>query len=285
MKRIIGDNFGSLEKYKIYRSVYDVLHPTISKKNISNYKVVFDEKLLPVLVYYPKKISNLKSIIIYIPGDGKVNGSFGKYSNVCNSLAKETDSVVIAVDYFESSIKYPTIVNKIYKLIKFLFEELSKCNINNDKITLMSDSVGCKIMGSVVIKLLSKGLLIDRTIMFYPVVKDDYSNYLWNESLMSVNFNLDKRVNDFLKKYFSKNGSVNCDLLELIYFKNFPKTLVVTGDMDIFKDDGILLGEKLVENVFNSSFSNIKFANHGFLSSNDEEIQNETYKIINKFLS
>ena len=77
---------------------------------------------------------------------------------------------------------------------------------------------------------------------------------------------------------------MNCDLLELIYFKKFPKSLVVTGDMDIFKEDGILLGKKLIENVPNSSFSNIKFANHGFLSSNDEEIQNETYKIINKFL-
>lgn len=280
----MGDSFGNLEKYKIYRSVYDVLHPTISKKNISNYKVVFDEKLLPVLVFYPKRISNLKSIILYIPGDGNVNGCFGKYSDVCNRLAKETDSAVIAVDYFESSVKYPTIVNKIYKLFKFLFEELNKCDIDNEKITIMSDSVGCKILGSVVVKLLSKGILIDKTIMFYPVVRDNYSDYLWNESLISVNFNLDKRVNAYLKKYFSKKDNVNCDLLELIYFKKFPKSLVVTGDMDIFKEDGILLGKKLIENVSNSSFSNIKFANHGFLSSNDEEIQNETYKIINKFL-
>ena len=195
MKKIMGDSFGNLEKYKIYRSVYDVLHPTISKKNISNYKVVFDEKLLPVLVFYPKRISNLKSIILYIPGDGNVNGCFGKYSDVCNRLAKETDSAVIAVDYFESSVKYPTIVNKIYKLFKFLFEELNKCDIDNEKITIMSDSVGCKILGSIVVKLLSKGILIDKTIMFYPVVRDNYSDYLWNESLISVNFNLDKRVN------------------------------------------------------------------------------------------
>ena len=58
MKKNIGDNFGEVEKYKLYRTVYEILHPTISKKNISNYKVVFDEKILPVLVYYPTKISN-----------------------------------------------------------------------------------------------------------------------------------------------------------------------------------------------------------------------------------
>ena len=55
MKIVNGDNFCSEEKYKLYRTVYEILHPTISKKNISNYKVVFDEKLLPTLVFYPKR--------------------------------------------------------------------------------------------------------------------------------------------------------------------------------------------------------------------------------------
>ena len=32
------------EKYKLYRTVKDLLHPTISKRNISNYKIVVDEK-------------------------------------------------------------------------------------------------------------------------------------------------------------------------------------------------------------------------------------------------
>ena len=82
MKIVVGDNFGDVEKYKLYRNVYEILHPTISKKNISNYKVVFDEKLLPVLVFYPEKISNVESIIIYVPGDGKVNGCYGKYSSI-----------------------------------------------------------------------------------------------------------------------------------------------------------------------------------------------------------
>ena len=72
MKITNGDNFCEVEKYKLYRTVYDLLHPSISKKNISNYKVVLDEKLLPVMVFYPDKMSSSKSIIIYVVGDGKI---------------------------------------------------------------------------------------------------------------------------------------------------------------------------------------------------------------------
>ena len=283
MKIVVGDNFGDVEKYKLYRNVYEILHPTISKKNISNYKVVFDEKLLPVLVFYPEKISNVESIIIYVPGDGKVNGCYGKYSSICKKIAKETKSIVITIDYFNSTIKYPTVVNKISKLIKYLYDELNSNGYSSEKITLLSDSLGSKITSSVVTKLISKGISINKLVLLYPVVKDSYDNYSWNESLMSINFNLDKRVESYLKKYLSK-VEVSCNLDEIVYYKDFPKTLVVTGDMDIFKEDGEALGEIVSKNIPGSLCENIKFASHGFLGSNDEEVNRDVYLIINKFI-
>lgn len=284
MKITNGDNFCEIEKYKLYRTVYDLLHPTISKKNISNYKVVLDEKLLPVVVFYPDKMSSSKSIILYVVGDGKVNGCFGKYSEICKNLAKKTNSIVLAIDYFNGTIKYPTVVNKITKVIKYLYDEFSMNGIDSSNITLMGDSVGCKIMGSVVVKLIDKNIDISKLIMFYPVVRDSYIDYKWNESLMSVNFNLDKNINNYLSKYLPKDKDVNCNLLELVYYKGFPKTLVVTGDMDIFKEDGELLSNNLINNNGDSKYINIKFAAHGFLNSVDEEIVFETYKAINDFI-
>lgn len=284
MKITSGDNFCEVEKYKLYRTVYDLLHPTISKKNISNYKVVLDEKLLPVIVFYPEKMSSVKSVILYVVGDGKVNGCFGKYSEICKNIAKKTNSIVLAIDYFNGTIKYPTVVNKITKVIKYLYEKFNKNGFDSSNITLMSDSVGCKIIGSVIVKLIDKKINVDKLIMFYPVVRDSYVDYMWNESLMSINFNLDKNINNYLGKYFPKDKEFNCDLLELAYYKGFPKTLIVTGDMDIFKDDGELLSNNLIKNNDGSKYVNIKFASHGFLNSNDEEIIFESYKSINDFI-
>ena len=47
------------EKYKLYRTIKEILHPTISKRNISNYKIVIDEDLLLLRVFYPKKVSEI----------------------------------------------------------------------------------------------------------------------------------------------------------------------------------------------------------------------------------
>lgn len=199
-------------------------------------------------------------------------------------MAKETNSVVIAIDYFDSTIKYPTVVNKVSKVIKYLYDELDNVGIKHENITLMSDSVGCKILGSSITKLISKDYLVSKVIMAYPVVRDDYSEYKWNESLMSINFNLDKKVNNFLKKYLPKDNENGCDLLELVYFKDFPKCLILTGDMDIFKEDGELLKDIVCKNNEKSSFKNIGFASHGFLGTNDEEVQREMYKSISEFV-
>lgn len=43
------------DTYKLYRTVYEIIHPTISKKNISNYKIMIQEDLVPLRIFYPKK--------------------------------------------------------------------------------------------------------------------------------------------------------------------------------------------------------------------------------------
>ena len=121
--------------------------------------------------------------------------------------------------------------------------------------------------------------------MICPVIRDDYNDYKWNESLLNLNFNLDKRINSYLKKYFPKDKEYNCDLLEMGYLKDYPKTLVVIGDMDLFKEDNILFGEVIKKNIEGSDYKSIEFASHGFLGSKDEEVKREAYNLISEFIN
>lgn len=277
--KVNGDNFCEITKYKLYRNVYEILHPTISKKNISNYKVVFDEKLLPTLVFYPKKVSNMKSVIIMVPGLGQVSNSFGKYSDICKRIAIESEKLVVAIDYFGTNIKYPTTNNKVFKIINYLYDEFEKNGIDNKNIILMSDSTGCSILGSCLLRLKKKKKEFNKMIMLYPVCRNDYSDYCWNEKCLSVNFNLDRKVNNYLKRYFSKNYINVNSLFDLEVFEDFPDTLIVTGEMDILKEDGLLLADKLGAN-----YENVNFASHGFLGCCDEEILIEAHKKIVDFI-
>ena len=87
-KKNIIDDFGQEDTYKLYRTVYEIIHPTISKKNISNYKIILQEDLIPLRVFYPKKISKLEKAIIYIPGRAWVVSGIKSYSDVCQDLVK-----------------------------------------------------------------------------------------------------------------------------------------------------------------------------------------------------
>ena len=41
--------------YYLYRNLYDIIHPSISRQNISDYKIKIDNNLVPLQVYYPDK--------------------------------------------------------------------------------------------------------------------------------------------------------------------------------------------------------------------------------------
>ena len=59
------NNFDRVERYKLYRSVKEIIHPTISKKNISRYIIVLKEELYPVRIFYPEKVTNIDKIIVF----------------------------------------------------------------------------------------------------------------------------------------------------------------------------------------------------------------------------
>ncbi len=280
MKIKQGDNFQIEDSYKLYRTVYEVLHPTISKKNISNYEVVLDELLLPIRVFYPKSISSINSVVVFLPASGQVSGLYGKYADISNKFAHESGRLTIAIDYFDGNIEYPKSVNKITKTILYLVDELQKNGLPLENITFVADSVACGILLDVQQRLFKKNIMIGKIILLYPVLDYDYSNYSWNEALLKMNADVLKKA----QKYFKEYGGNPSSSLRKRNFSFMPRVLIITGDMDIFKDDGILLYNKLEAINKEAYYCNIEFGTHGFLGSKDEKILWETYDNIRKFL-
>ena len=81
-----------VETCKLYRGVYDIIHPSISRKNISEYKIVLDEDIAPIRVFYPKKEISLEKVIIYIPGED-INYDF------YDSFAKQSNRMIFMLDW------------------------------------------------------------------------------------------------------------------------------------------------------------------------------------------
>ena len=164
--------FEKEERYKLYRTVREILHPTISKKNISNYKIVVDNNLLPVRVFYPQKVTNMSKVIIYIHGDIKLTNCKEKYSEISNNIALNTDNLVISIDPEElENLTFKKYINKIYEITKYLIEELNKLNIYDIK--LLGDSTGSTTILNFKEKLKEENINL-KSILFYPVLSKEY---------------------------------------------------------------------------------------------------------------
>lgn len=285
---IMKQSFTKKNTYKLYREVGELLHPVISKRNISNYKIVLQEKLLPVRVFYPKKVSFLKKVIIFIPGIVDVTEAFYKYDDICREMALETDRMVIALDY-EEDLTYLNLVKKCMEVITYLYERLEKEGVLEKNISLIGDSIGASIIGTINYRnVQDKKLKIAKNVLLYPVLSGEYFG---ESTFLSITKNekYDLLVLRNLRKYYETYAKNDLDneevfLLKRKDFSNFPTTLLITGNLDCLKDEGEAFYQELKKGNVECEYFNLNFENHGFLKDIDMEMKKELYSRIKEFL-
>ena len=202
--------------YRLYRTVEELITPSISKKNISNYEIVFNDDLLPVRVFYPNKVSNIEKVIIFIPGMNKT--SKFKYTSIFNKLSLEIDTTIIAIDYYSVE---NNLVNNITKIVDYLYKELLRIGISKDNIILMSDSEGCNYSINI-------NNEIEKEILLYPLVDD--KEITTKRKRLIINGELDNT------KDIGKNISEKIDNCTYKLIENATNGFLSSTDYDIIKN-------------------------------------------------
>lgn len=283
--------FEDYDKYCLFRTVREIIHPTISKKNISNYRIILHEDLFPVRVFYPKKVSNIKNTIIFIHGDHLVSECSGKYSSICKNIALDTDQLIIAIDYeIEKKKDYKKLYEKIYKMVKYLYNELEKNSILSENITIMGDSTGANICSALSIMAKErKEFIISKQIVFYGTYSLEYFGKTSYDSLKNNSNNQNLLGN--LKTYFT-NLAYKKDFKDKYLnpfqekdFNELPKTLIFVAKSDILKDENYEYYKRLYEVDKESKFVELTFVDHGFLKNQDKEVSNTIIKNIKEFIN
>ena len=259
---MINNEFDKEIKYKLFRTVNEILHPTISKKNISDYKIIMDDDILPVRVFYPKQVTSIDKVIIYVHGNGEVTNCIEKYGDICKNFAVKTNCLIMAIEYDDIKGSYKEIVNEVSKCIKYLYDKLIVNNIDEKSIILMSDSTGSHIVS------LIEDISINKRILFYPVLKVNYTKK--DKKNEDFNIGLIERINNYFKDLkVDKDVSIED-----------KESLVLVGNVDMLIDDiKTSIGESK-----NIRCVDVPFAAHGFLNDMDKELSNDVFTIVNKFI-
>lgn len=121
------------EDYRLYRNLYDLIHPSISRENITKYKILLKDELAPIRVFYPDNKINIENIIIYVRGK-EVNNNF------YDELAKNTERVVFLIEFSKK-----TFYDDCCKLVRYILDNFKDYH-EIKKVSIMGDFEGADLI-------------------------------------------------------------------------------------------------------------------------------------------
>ncbi|NLZ45523.1 MAG: alpha/beta hydrolase [Clostridiales bacterium] len=280
--------------YKIERSVSNIradklMNPIHKKWD----KTVFrGDKEINVRVYTPKK-EYRKTVLLFFHGGGWVKENVDSYNSVCKSLSKHTGCKVLSVEYsLAPENPFPEGLEDCYTVTQKILEEAQIYDLSENDIVIIGDSAGGNL--AAVVSLLSrdrKAILVKNQILIYPATYNDHSE---NSPFKSVKDNgtdyllTSKRVCDYMKLYMSEEEDRNSPYFAPLLAKNLenmPKTLIITAEFDLLRDEGEEFGKRLKAAGNDVKVYRMKDALHGFfgIPSTFYHVK-KIYSLINVFL-
>ena len=107
----------------LYKSLIDIVKPSISRRNISSYKIILSDILIPIRVYYPRVSTELNKLIIC-----KIDSTNTYYE----TLAVNNGGVVIKLED----------ENDMNELIDYIKENIDKLNLTQDMVFIFDGEAG-----------------------------------------------------------------------------------------------------------------------------------------------
>lgn len=252
--------------YKLYRTIQKVIY--------ANFAAKYEDYLVNDIKIKIFRSPN-NQIIFYIHGGGWTLGSAQTYVNACNRISKQLNRTVISIDYrLAPEYPFPTGFNDCYNTIKAIISNYQRYHISLKDIIIMGDSAGANLATAVAIKAKkSKEFQISKEILLYPLTQTDFSKYSPYKSITenANNYFLSRQnVQEYLKLYVKDKKDLNSPYIAPLKSKNLfkmPKTLIITAEFDILRDEGYAYAKKLKRYFNKVEYHNLPKTIHGFFTN------------------
>lgn len=235
IREAIAGNGALLKQVRNSRKV-----DTVPPSGVTTEELSFEG--LPIRLY--RTPGPVRVLVLYLHGGGWVLGGIPSCSRFCGALAEQEEVAVAACDYrLAPEHPYPAALDDTVK-----FYDWAKQRYPGARIILAGDSAGGNLAVAAALRLLDKRKkTVDGLILFYPVasLQQDRSEswkkygkgYALDSRLMEA-FN-DAYVPDAARRAERYVSPLGTDL------KGLPKTLLITSEYDILRDQGEELGRRM----------------------------------------
>ena len=199
----------------------------------------------------PAGNNDILPAIIYIHGGGWVIGSKNSFDMLIRKIAIHTNSVVIFPEYSLSpEARFPKALEEIYAVLKYIYEEHKEFNIDKKRIAIAGDSAGGNMATATAIKAKNDGdIKLVFECLFYPVTNADMDTHSYDQFRDGPW--LSKKAMEWFWDAYAPDKSIRDDLYisplqaEETQLAGLPKTLIITAENDVLRDEGEAFARKL----------------------------------------
>jgi acetyl esterase len=197
---------------------------------------------IPLRVYVPREAAGPLPVQMYLHGGGHTVGSFISYEGVCRALARDTDCIVVSVDYrLAPEHPFPAAVEDAVAAFEGIVERAAGWGGDPERVGIGGDSAGGNIAAAVCHHLRdTDGPRPAAQLLIYPATDlrrphashDHFAEGLYLEAAT---------IDYFLDHYLGDPDAVHdprASPLLAERFDDLPPALVVTAGFDPLRDEG-----------------------------------------------
>lgn len=224
---------------------------------------------LPARVYNPNPERTLP-IVVYLHGGGWVLGSVTAADKPCRRLCRESDCIVVSVDYRRApETRFPGPLEDCLAAVRWVAAHAGQLGADSDRLALMGDSAGGNLAAAVTQSLRGEeGGRIARQLLLYPCLYPargtDFQSYrehadgplltaaemewFWDHYLGEASDGRDPKAAPLLATDFS----------------GLPPATIVLAEADVLRDEGLAYAQKLITAGVDVNVMLFPGAPHGF---------------------
>lgn len=230
---------------------------------------------IPIRLFLPKSDAR-PGVLLFFHGGGWVTGNIDTYTSTCLAMADFTGQVVCAVDYrLAPEHPYPAGLEDCLRVTETLLDRPQRVGAERPgDVTLIGDSAGGNLAAAVSLKLRDRGATLPGAqILLYPVTQWDHdptTSPYPSVGEYGTGLRLTSReVSDYLAMYQPDPSQRDVPLVSPLAADDLsgqPRTLVVTAELDLLRDEGEAYGRALRSAGSPARIERIDGALHGFIA-------------------